>query len=88
MDAPLVGLPCEPYNQHHAMTLRYMRRRLVDDIAGEEAADDGSVCVSDLPAPARVIRPGMRLPAGLAFPSNTLVVVVDHDNIITFVGAP
>ncbi|KAJ2716471.1 hypothetical protein H4R19_000631 [Coemansia spiralis] len=84
------GMPFEPYGLNHTLALRYTYRQLVDDIAGESipvnAAVGSFVCVSDLPPPVRVVRPGMLWPHGLALPNDTLVVVVDHDSIIRFVG--
>ncbi|KAJ2472411.1 hypothetical protein GGI02_001589 [Coemansia sp. RSA 2322] len=84
------GIPFELYSQNHVMTQRYTNRQLIDDIAGEDVPADASsndvVCVSDLPLPVRVIRPGMSWPQGLTLPSDTLVFVVDHDSIITLVG--
>ncbi|KAJ1655361.1 hypothetical protein GGH95_003595 [Coemansia sp. RSA 1836] len=88
--APLLGIPFEPFSQTHVLTQRYSRRQLVDDVAGEsvpaDASHDDFVCVSDLPLPARVIRPGMSLPKGLLLPSDTLLFIVDDDSIITLVG--
>ncbi|KAJ1730765.1 hypothetical protein LPJ61_002854, partial [Coemansia biformis] len=85
-----VGMPFEPYGNNHTLAIRYTHRQLVDDIAGESiprgAAAGSFVCVSDLPAPVRVVRPGMQWPRGLALPCDTLVVVVDHDSVIRFVG--
>ncbi|KAJ2783371.1 hypothetical protein H4R18_001738 [Coemansia javaensis] len=90
-DHPLpAGVPFEPYGTNHALAIRYTQRLLVDDVAGESVPRDapaGSVvCVSDLPPPVRVLRPGMQWPRGLALPSDALVVVVDADSIIRFVG--
>ncbi|KAJ1959718.1 hypothetical protein GGI12_004192, partial [Dipsacomyces acuminosporus] len=86
-DTPMpVGMPFEPYNKNHALALRYMSRLLIDDVAGEDIPPGMKprdiVCVSDLPEPARVIRPGMLWPRGLTLPCDTLVVVVDHNSII------
>ncbi|KAJ1814535.1 hypothetical protein LPJ60_006010 [Coemansia sp. RSA 2675] len=88
--APLLGVPFEPFSQTHILTQRYYRRQLVDDVAGESVPADASyddiVFVSDLPLPARVLRPGMSLPKGLLLPSDTLFFIVDDDSIITLVG--
>ncbi|KAJ1855787.1 hypothetical protein GGH12_003130 [Coemansia sp. RSA 1822] len=89
MDAHVpVGLPFAPYEQSHTLAVRYTGRRLVDDIAGEDAPQGDCVFVSDLPTPARVVRPGMLWPSNIAFPNNTLIVIVDADNTIIYVGAP
>ncbi|KAJ2419105.1 hypothetical protein IWW41_006165, partial [Coemansia sp. RSA 2522] len=50
MDAHVpVGLPFAAYEQSHTLAVRYTGRRLVDDIAGEDAPQGDFVCVSDLP---------------------------------------
>ncbi|KAJ2158181.1 hypothetical protein GGF46_003954 [Coemansia sp. RSA 552] len=90
-DAPMpVGMPFAPYTSGHTLNQRYMHRQLVDDIAGEDIpqgmAVDAIVCASDLPLPARIVRPGTPWPRGLLLPKGTLVVVVDHDNVIMGVG--
>ncbi|KAJ2760064.1 hypothetical protein IWQ56_005578 [Coemansia nantahalensis] len=84
------GIPFEPYGRNHTLALRYTYRQLVDDIAGESVPRGvvvGSfVCASDLPAPVRIVRLGMQWPHGLALPSDTLVVVIDDDSVIRYVG--
>ncbi|KAJ2801749.1 hypothetical protein H4R20_003555 [Coemansia guatemalensis] len=92
-DTPMaIGLPFEPYSETHNMAMRYMSRLLVDDVAGEmvpkDALPNSVVCVSDLPVPTLVIRPGMQMPLGLSLPSSALVVAVDQEGVITFVGCP
>ncbi|KAJ1987405.1 hypothetical protein GGI25_000769 [Coemansia spiralis] len=85
-----VGVPFAPYNDNHVMALRYIDRQLVDDVAGESVLGDvevdSIVYMSDLPSHVRVLRPGMQWPQGLMLPSDTLLVVIDKDSIIKFVG--
>ncbi|KAJ1926379.1 hypothetical protein FBU59_007320 [Linderina macrospora] len=85
-----VGMPFEPYNKNHVMAMRYISRVLVDDVAGEDLPEgldcQDVVYVSDLPEPARVVRPGMLWPQGLLLPNETLVLVVDQYSIIKYVG--
>ncbi|PIA18686.1 hypothetical protein COEREDRAFT_79688 [Coemansia reversa NRRL 1564] len=92
-DTPIaIRLPFEPYSSKHNMAIRYMSRLLVDDVAGEmipkDALPNSVVCVSDLPVPTLVIRPGMKWLCGLSLPNSALVVAVNKDDIITFVGCP
>ncbi|KAJ2222456.1 hypothetical protein H4R99_006166 [Coemansia sp. RSA 1722] len=85
-----VGMPFEPFKNTHSATLRYIDRQLIDDVAGEEIPADAVatsyICVSDLPASTKVVRPGMLWLPGMALPNDTLVVVVDAESIIKFVG--
>ncbi|KAJ1665080.1 hypothetical protein IW140_003765 [Coemansia sp. RSA 1813] len=85
-----VDVPFAPYDDNHTMALRYMDRQLIDDVAGESVVDgmgtSAIVYMSDLPSHARVLRPGMQWPHGILLPSDTLLVVVDCDSIIKFVG--
>ncbi|KAJ2080514.1 hypothetical protein H4R24_003034 [Coemansia sp. RSA 988] len=87
-----IGLPFEPYSKTHNMAMRYMTRLLVDDVAGEMIPKDVSpnsvAYVSDLPVPTLVIRPGMEWQLGFPLPNSALVMAVDKDGIITFVGCP
>ncbi|KAJ1723503.1 hypothetical protein LPJ53_002160 [Coemansia erecta] len=85
-----VGMPFEPFKKTHSVTLRYKNRQLIDDIAGEDIPTDASVsyiCISDLPSSTKVVRPGMLWPQGLLLPNDTLVVVVDNQSIVRFVGS-
>ncbi|KAJ2611902.1 hypothetical protein H4S08_002939 [Coemansia sp. RSA 1365] len=92
-DTPIPrSMPFEPYSSTHNMAVRYMSQLLVDDVAGEmipkDALPNSVVCVSDLPVPTVVIRPGMQWLRGLSLPNSALVVAVDKYGIIRFVGCP
>ncbi|KAJ1824036.1 hypothetical protein LPJ56_002890 [Coemansia sp. RSA 2599] len=86
-----VGMPFEPFKNTHSATLRYIDRQLIDDVAGEEipaaAVASSYVCVSDLPSSTKVVRPGMLWLPGMSLPNDTLIVVVDSDSVIKFVGS-
>ncbi|KAJ2528479.1 hypothetical protein EV175_007454 [Coemansia sp. RSA 1933] len=85
-----LGVPIAPYDDNHTITLRYLDRKLIDDVAGESVVDGVSsgdiVFMSDLPSHARVLRPGMQWPHGILLPTDSLLVVVDSDSTIKFVG--
>ncbi|KAJ1894625.1 hypothetical protein LPJ66_005080 [Kickxella alabastrina] len=90
-DTPMpIGMPFEPFHNSHSLTLRYRDRQLIDDIAGEDVPADVAqlvVCMSDLPPSTKIVRPGMLWPQGLLLPNDTMVIVVDNQSIIRFVGS-
>lgn len=75
-----------PFDHHsQILTQRYINLQLVDDVAGEQAIPlTDHINLSDLPHPIRIIRPGMVLPTQSN--QDTMLVVIDGNNIIQYVG--